>query len=123
MKIDISLEAKNILRKVIKPNNFLLLALNDGVNKYSNVGSCTSVLAFQLVIVDEADPLYQVRLENNFNLPLFTGEREISMLASGLKLKAKNNVLSLVSDEGVIDDAISINDITQNKQSFVLNKI
>lgn len=45
------------------------------------------------------------------------------MLASGLKLKAKNNVLSLVSDEGVIDDAISINDLTQNKQSFVLNKI
>lgn len=53
----------------------------------------------------------------------FTGEREISMLASGLKLKAKNNVLSLVSDEGVIDDTISINDITKDKQSFVLNKI
>ena len=45
------------------------------------------------------------------------------MLASGLKLKAKNTVLSLVSDEGVIDDTISINDITKDKQSFVLNKI
>ncbi len=45
------------------------------------------------------------------------------MLASGLKLKAKNNVLSLVSDEGVIDDTISINDITKDKQSSVLNKI
>lgn len=123
MKINISPEAETILQKEIKSNNIVLLTLNDGVNKYSNVGSCTSVLAFQLVIVDKKDPIYQIKLENNYGIYLFTGEREASMLATGLKLKSKNNVLSLVSDEGVVDDAITVNNLTQDKQSFVLNKI
>lgn len=123
MRITITDEAKALLEKYLKNNNTFLLTMNDGVNKYSNVGSCTSVLAFQIAIIDHDDPVYRVKLENDFKLPLYTGERELGMLGQGLKLKVRNNTFSLVSDEGVVDDAVMVNDLTQDKKSFNLKQI
>ncbi len=122
MQITVTPEAKKLLDKYHGNKNIFLLTMNDGVNKYSNTGSCASVLVFQIVVVNHEDPVYQVKLENSANLPIYTGERELGMLADGLKLKARNSALSLVSNEGVIDDTVVIKDLTKKKNTFVLKQ-
>lgn len=122
MQITITPEAKKLLDKYEKEKNIFLLTMNDGVNKYSNMGSCASVLAFQIVVINHADPIYQIKLENSANLPIYTGKRELGMLGTGLKLKARNGALSLVSDEGVIDDTVIVRNLTKNKSAFILKQ-
>lgn len=122
MQITVTPEAKRLLEKGHQNKAIYLLTMNDGVNKYSNTGSCASVLAFQIVVLNHQDPVYQIKLENSANLPIYTGKRELGMLASGLKLKARNSALSLVSDEGVIDDTVIIKDLTKDNNSFVLKQ-
>lgn len=122
MEIKVTPEAKKLLAKYGQDNVNYLLTLNDGVNKYSDMGSCASVLAFQMVVLDHQDPVYHLKMANNFNLPIFTGERELEMLGDGLELKVRNSVLSLVSNEGVIDDAVMINDLRKDKNAFVLKQ-
>ncbi len=122
MQIKVTPEAKKLLAKYAQNNVNYLLTLNDGVNKYSNMGSCASVLAFQMVVLDHQDPVYHLKMANNFDLPIFTGERELEMFGDGLELKVRNSVLSLVSNEGVIDDAVMINDLRKDKTTFVLKQ-
>ncbi|EEJ71942.1 iron-sulfur cluster biosynthesis family protein [Lactobacillus ultunensis] len=82
-------DAAKLLEKKIKKDQLLLLNLNDGANIYSDMGSCGGEIAYQLVIIDHFDPNYDIKLENDYHIPVYISERESGMLGAGLKLKEK----------------------------------
>ena len=113
ISINIKPEAKEIIKKKNPENKSLLLALNDGSNKYSRLGGTCSIGAdFQFVILDEKDPKYTIKVENNAGFDLWTSPDELNFFAGGLVVNARNYTLSLSDDSGILDGAVSINTYT-----------
>lgn len=118
IKLTIKPEAEEVIKNKINPNSTVLLALNDGSNGYSKLGgTCTIGADFQLVVLDHKDPEFNIKVDNNMGLKMFTSPAEMQFLDNGLVLNARNAVLSLSSDEGIIDGAVSINAFTGQKLS------
>lgn len=110
MKMNVKPDAANLLEGKVPEGSFVLLALNDGSNKYSTMGgTCTIGANFQLVIMREKDPAFNVPIENNDNLNLWTSPAEQVFLEDNVVLDAKYSMLSLSDDTGIIDSAVSIN--------------
>ena len=108
--------AQKLIKSKIKPNSIVLLALNDGSNAYSKLGgTCTIGANFQLVVLTEKDPHYDVKIKNNMDLDLYTSNDELQFLENGLVLNARDAVMSLSSDEGIIDGAVTINTDSSQK--------
>lgn len=110
MKMTLRPEAVNFLQDKIPDGSFVLLALNDGSNKYSKMGGTCDIGAnFQLVIMREKDPAFDIPVENNDNLNLWTSEAEKVFLKDSLTLDQKFGMLSLADDSGIIDSAMTVN--------------
>lgn len=113
ISINIKPEAKEIIEKKNPENKTLLLALNDGSNKYSRLGgTCTIGANFQFVILDKKDPKYTIKVENNAGFDLWTSPAEVSFFEGGLVVNARNYTLSLSDDSGILDGAVSIDEYT-----------
>lgn len=109
ISLNIKTAAADLLQNKIFDKSVIILALNDGSNKYSTVGgTCTIGANFQLVILSK----YDIEIDNNMNIPMYTSQDELQYLTKGLTLGAKAGVLFLSSDEGIIDSAVSINNKT-----------
>lgn len=109
-------KATQKLQNALKDNQALILALNDGSNKYSKMGgSCTIGANFQFVGVPSADPEFPVPVRNAAQLPIFTSEKELYYLAPGLALKTEGSSLTLTSDEGIIDGAVTVTQASATK--------
>ncbi len=118
LKIVIKPQAQEAIKSKIQPDSIVLLALNDGSNGYSKLGgTCTIGADFQLVILDKKDPAFNLKIENNMDLNLYTSKDELQFLDNGLILNARNSVLSISSDEGIIDGSVSINKFEGKKLS------
>lgn len=116
VKINIKDKAQEIIKSKIKPESIVLLALNDGSNGYSKLGgTCTIGANFQLVVLDHKDPKYDIKVDNNMKLDLYTSSDELQFLENGLVLNGRDAVLSLSSDEGIIDGAVTINTDSETK--------
>lgn len=110
IKINIKSSAADKIRSQVKTGQVVLLALNDGSNKYSDVGgTCTIGANFQLVMVDQPDPDFTIKIDNNAGLDLYTSPAEMQFLDGGLVIDEKNATISLSDDSGVIDGAVTIN--------------
>lgn len=109
VKMNIKPDAVKIIEKKIDKNHpIVLLALNDGSNKYSMIGgTCTIGANFQFVTVKERDPEYNIKIENNANFDLYTAKPEMGFLEDNLVVDAQNAALSLSDDSGIIDGAVS----------------
>ncbi|QNQ81064.1 iron-sulfur cluster biosynthesis family protein [Lactobacillus sp. PV034] len=117
VQLKIKEPAQELIKSKIKPGSIVLLALNDGSNAYSKLGgTCTIGANFQLVVLNEKDPHYDIKVKNNMDLDLYTSGDELQFLENGLVLNARNAVLSLSSDEGIIDGAVTINTDSANKK-------
>lgn len=113
ISLNIKTAAADLLQNKIFDKSVIILALNDGSNKYSTVGgTCTIGTNFQLVILSKYDSQYDIEIDNNMNIPMYTSQDELQYLTKGLTLGAKAGVLFLSSDEGIIDSAVSINNKT-----------
>lgn len=113
ISLNIKMAAADLLQNKIFDNSVIILALNDGSNKYSTVGgTCTIGANFQLVILSKYDSQYDIKIDNNMNIPMYTSQDELQYFTKGLTLGAKAGVLFLSSDEGIIDSAVSINNKT-----------
>lgn len=113
ISLNIKTTAADLLQNKIFDKSVIILALNDGSNKYSTVGgTCTIGANFQLVILSKYDSQYDIEIDNNMNIPMYTSQDELQYLTKGLTLGAKAGVLFLSSDEGIIDSAVSINNKT-----------
>ena len=113
ISLNIKTAAAALLQNKIFDNAVIILALNDGSNKYSTVGgTCTIGANFQLVILSKYDSQYDIKIDNNMNIPMYTSQDELQYFTKGLTLGAKAGVLFLSSDEVIIDSAVSINNKT-----------
>ncbi|KRL62750.1 iron-sulfur cluster biosynthesis family protein [Lactobacillus psittaci] len=111
ISINVKDEAKAIIAKHVKPGQVVLLTLDDGSNKYSTQGgTCTIGADFQLVVVDKQDPAYDIVLENNAGFEMYTSSDEMAFLTDGLVLNARNALISLSDNSGIIDGAVSVNE-------------
>lgn len=118
VELKIKDSAKEALEKKVEPGQVVLLALNDGSNGYSKLGgTCTIGANFQLVVLDHKDPEFSIKVKNNMDLDLYTSDKELAFLDDGLVLNARNAVLSLSSNEGVIDGGVTITEFKGEKLS------
>ncbi|MGV0168484.1 iron-sulfur cluster biosynthesis family protein [Furfurilactobacillus sp. WILCCON 0119] len=110
MKLTVKDDAKRYLADKVAANATLLLATDDGSNKYSTVGgTCAIGDKFQLVEVAQADPEYAVSLGSDDGLSFFTSDNETPFLSNGLTLALVHNTLALKDDSGLLDGAVTIN--------------
>lgn len=94
ISLNIKTTAADLLQNKIFDNAVIILALNDGSNKYSTVGgTCTIGANFQLVILSKYDSQYDIKIDNNMNIPMYTSQDELQYFTKGLTLGAKAGVL------------------------------
>lgn len=110
ISINIKPEAAEFIKsKMDNDKQIVILALNDGSTKYSKQGgTCTIGDSFQFVILDEKDPEYNIKIDNNAGLDLYTAKPETSFFEDGLVVNARNVTLSLSSDSGIIDGGVTV---------------
>ena len=101
--------AEMIKSKMDADHQIVILALDDGSTKYSKKGgTCTIGDSFQFVILAEKDPKYNISIENNAGLDLYTAQPETTFFEPGLVVNARNSTLSLSSDSGIIDGGMTV---------------
>ncbi|MDF7637956.1 iron-sulfur cluster biosynthesis family protein [Lactobacillus sp. ESL0791] len=109
--MNIKPEAAEKIKSRVHDGQVVLLALNDGSNKYSKMGgTCTIGANFQFVVLGQKDPKYNIKIANNAGLALYTAEPEMGFLSSNLVVNSRNATLSLSDDSGVIDGGVTISD-------------
>ncbi|KRM61829.1 hypothetical protein FC26_GL001271 [Paucilactobacillus vaccinostercus DSM 20634] len=109
MKINIKDTAVTYLKKHVDFTKPVILALDDGSNKYSNLGgSCAIGDKFQLVVSDRPDPDFERPLVNDAGLQLYTSQAEEYFFTTGLNLKHQAGTLQLGDDSGLLDSAVTI---------------
>lgn len=114
LKLTIKDTAKTYLANRINTTKNLFLATDDGSNKYSKVGgSCAIGDKFQIVATSKQDNDYRIPVDNNQGLHLFTSVGERTFLSSGLTLDFSHNALVLKDDSGILDGAVSVQDVDQ----------
>lgn len=118
-EINIKPEALDVIKKKMdQEHQIVILALNDGSNKYSKKGgTCTIGDSFQFVTLDKQDPEYSIKLENNAGLDLYTAQPETTFFEPGLVVNARNSTLSLSSDSGIIDGGVTVSQFKPEKIS------
>lgn len=118
VNLKIKPDAEKIIMSKVKPGQIIILALNDGSNGYSKLGgTCTIGANFQLVVLEKKDPEFSIPVKNNLNLEMYTSPDELSFLDAGLILNARNSVLALSDNEGIVDGAVTIEEFSGKKLS------
>ena len=111
VKMNVKSGAADKIKKSVQDGQVVLLSLNDGSNKYSNIaGSCAAGTRFQFVVLDKQDPDFSIRVENNIGLNLYTSPAEMQYLGNDLVVDEKNAAISLADDSGVIDAAMTVSE-------------
>ncbi len=111
VKMNVKSGAAEKIKKSVQDGQVVLLSLNDGSNKYSNIaGSCAAGTRFQFVVLDKQDPDFSIRVENNIGLNLYTSPAEMQYLGNDLVVDEKNAAISLADDSGVIDAAMTVSE-------------
>lgn len=109
MKIKIKDTALTYLKSHVDFTKPVILALDDGSNKYSNIGgSCAIGDKFQLIVSEQRDPEFGLPLENDVGLQLYTSKAEEYFFTSGLNLKHQAGTLQLGDDSGLLDGAVTV---------------
>lgn len=110
ISINIKPEAKKVIEAKMDPEHqIVILALDDGSTKYSKKGgTCTIGDSFQFVVLANKDPKYNIKMENNAGLDLYTAPAETTYFEPGLVVNARNSTLSLSSDSGIIDGGMTV---------------
>ena len=110
ISINIKPDAVEAIKSKMDPDHqIVILALDDGSNKYSKKGgTCTIGDSFQFVVLANKDPKYNIKLENNAGLDLYTAQPETTFFEPGLVVNARNSTLSLSSDSGIIDGGMTV---------------
>ena len=111
VKMNVKSGAAEKIKKSVQDGQVVLLSLNDGSNKYSNIaGSCAAGTRFQFVVLDQQDPDFSLKVENNIGLNLYTSPAEMQYLGNDLVVDEKNAAISLADDSGVIDAAMTVSE-------------
>ncbi|MFC6273921.1 iron-sulfur cluster biosynthesis family protein [Levilactobacillus tangyuanensis] len=118
MKLTLKDVALHYLKATVSPNAVLLLTTDDGSNRYSTIGgTCAIGDKFQFVALTAGDPDYDLPIENNAGLTIWTNADTALYLGNGLILDRVFNQLALRDDSGVLDSAVGLITYTAAEKS------
>ena len=87
----------------------LVLITDDGGGKYSlDGGACSLGANFTIIVLDQPDPDYQLKMDNNAGLHIWTSKYDMMFFESGLTLDYKNHSVEIRDDAHVLDNAVQI---------------
>ncbi|MCY9806041.1 iron-sulfur cluster biosynthesis family protein [Lentilactobacillus senioris] len=87
----------------------LILITDDAGGKYSlNGGSCSLGANFTIIVLDQPDPDYQLKMENNADLHMWTSKYDTMFFESGLTLDYKNHSVEIRDNAHILDNAVQI---------------
>lgn len=116
IQVTIRDEAKELIKKHMKPGQVVTLASDGGSDRYSILGStCTIGADFQLIVTDQKDPKYPVVMENNAGLKIYASSNELGFLINGLLLNTRDAVISLYDNSGVVDGTVAVRERTPHE--------
>ena len=89
----------DLMKKKHLDQKTLLLITDDGGGRYSlQGGACSIGTKFTLIVLDQPDSDYQVKLENDAGLDLYTSDYDMIFFASGLAMDFQNGAISIKDD-------------------------
>lgn len=110
-QITITPAALAILKQKELTDKTLLLITDDAGGKYSiDGGACSIGGKFSIIIVDELEPQYDIKLEGPEGINFYTSNYDMTFLGDGLKLDAKYGALRLSNSNKLLDTFLGIAD-------------
>lgn len=111
IKMTISPEAIDYLKKRNFKNHEILLIVDGGGGDYSiEGGSCSIGMDYSLILLDtrSSDPRYPVEIKNNSDLKFYTSDYDLAFLGNNLVLNVENTTLALKNDSGILTGAVKL---------------
>lgn len=107
MKLNITDTALTALQDKVSDYHIFALILDDGSNKYSDIGgTCSIGDSYQIVTLDQVDPDFNEQLSTNSNDQFYSTKNEFTFWGNGLTLDYTANNFVLSDDSGVLDGAV-----------------
>ncbi|MGY5339420.1 iron-sulfur cluster biosynthesis family protein [Levilactobacillus spicheri] len=97
-------------RKHLTDKDLVLIA-DDGGGKYSlHGGACTIGTQFTLIVLDQPDPDYAVKINNERGLRLWSSAYNLYFFDAGLTLDVQHHSILIKDDAHLLDSAVQIAD-------------
>ncbi|MCD2256460.1 iron-sulfur cluster biosynthesis family protein [Agrilactobacillus fermenti] len=108
-KITVSNSVVDLLTRKGIVDKTLLLVTDDGGGDYSlQGGACSIGSKFSIVVLEQPDPAYPIKMANNANLNLYTSKYDLMFFSNGLKMDFKDYAIILKDDSGMLDGSVLI---------------
>jgi uncharacterized protein YqkB len=118
-KINVSPAFVQLMRDKHLDQKTLLLIADDGGGRYSlQGGACTIGSNFTLIELDAPDPDYDVVLENDAGLHLYSSEYDMYFLEDGLTIDYRDYQIRLKDNAHWFDDGVRIAKGTDVLEAF-----
>jgi len=111
MKATFKPEALQYLTDKIPSGSIVILTTDDGSNKYSSIGAtCELADKFQLIILNQTDDHFSIKVENNANYQLSMTETEKYLVSDNITIGFDHGTLTLRDKSGILDNALAVID-------------
>ncbi|MFC6181044.1 iron-sulfur cluster biosynthesis family protein [Lactiplantibacillus daowaiensis] len=97
-----------LARKQLLDKTLILLA-DDGGGKYSlHGGACSIGTKFTLIVLDQPDPAYSVKLTNPYGVHLWTSTYDLMFFNDGITMDYQNGRIAIKDNAHVLDHGVQI---------------
>ncbi|PRO86477.1 iron-sulfur cluster biosynthesis family protein [Lactiplantibacillus pentosus] len=108
-QIKISARLKALLTAKGFADKQLVLVTDDGGGKYSlHGGACSIGTKFTLIVLDRPDPEYDVAVDNNQQLALWTSAYDLIFFNDGIQMDYDQGRISIKDNAHMLDNAVQI---------------
>ena len=108
-QIKISARLKALLTAKGFADKQLVLVTDDGGGKYSlHGGACSIGTKFTLIVLDQPDPEYDVAVDNNQQLALWTSAYDLIFFNDGIQTDYDQGRISIKDNAHMLDNAVQI---------------
>lgn len=108
-QIKISARLKALLAAKDFADKQLVLVTDDGGGKYSlHGGACSIGTKFTLIVLDQPDPEYDVAVDNNQQLALWTSAYDLIFFNDGIQMDYDQGRISIKDNAHMLDNAVQI---------------
>ncbi|MBU7474201.1 MULTISPECIES: iron-sulfur cluster biosynthesis family protein [Lactiplantibacillus] len=108
-QIKISARLKALLTAKGFADKQLVLVTDDGGGKYSlHGGACSIGTKFTLIVLDQSDPEYDVAVDNNQQLALWTSAYDLIFFNDGIQMDYDQGRISIKDNAHMLDNAVQI---------------
>ncbi|WP_432374517.1 iron-sulfur cluster biosynthesis family protein [Lactiplantibacillus pentosus] len=108
-QIKISARLKALLTAKGFADKQLVLVTDDGGGKYSlHGGACSIGTKFTLIVLDQSDPEYDVAVDNNQQLALWTSAYDLIFFNDGIQMDYDQGRISIKDNAHMLDNTVQI---------------